>query len=70
MITALEQLRRPPADSLFCRSGDACDRRPAISMKQQDDFTGLFADSFASAMIEVREDGGRETGEANAPAPR
>lgn len=59
MVIAFEQHRRPPADSLFCRTGDACDRSPAISMKEQDDFAGLFADSFAVAMTEAREDAAR-----------
>lgn len=59
VVELVEEHRRPPADSLFCRSGHPYDAhpasaRPAIPMKERDSFASLFAGEFAEALIEVR----------------
>lgn len=46
--------RRAPAQSLFCRSGAACDDRPAISLRVRESFAAYFAADFAAAMTEHR----------------
>lgn len=46
--------RRAPAQSLFCRSGAACDDRPAISLRVRESFVAYFAADFAAAMTEHR----------------
>lgn len=45
-------LAKPPAQSLFCRSGGACEVRPAISLRVRESFTAYFAADFAAAMTE------------------
>ncbi|MBA4354572.1 MAG: hypothetical protein C0409_07755 [Novosphingobium sp.] len=54
MIIVLPDHPHPPAESLFCRAGDACEHRPAISMKVRESFAANFAADFAAAMTEHR----------------
>lgn len=64
MVIELHPHRRQPAQDLFCRAGNACDRTPAIPLTAKDTFTAHFAADFAAAMTERRHENDTKTPDA------
>lgn len=54
MSADIHDHRQPPAQSLFCRSANAREDRPAISLQVRESFAARFAADFAAALTEHR----------------